>query len=99
MKTTKLLERTVKEAVKKRLKVLGAYQFWPVQTGLGSRTLDVLGVYQGRGFGIECKRPGKKPTAIQAYTIEQIRAAGGVVYVVDTPEGANDIFAQSGPTK
>jgi hypothetical protein len=81
-------EGRIKQAVKKRLQELGAYQFWAVQTGYGTRTLDVLGGYKGRFFGIECKRPGAEPTALQQLTIEEIRAAGGIVLVIDNLEMA-----------
>lgn len=83
-----MLEATVKKAVKKRLKELGAYQHWPVQHGRGSRTLDCIGCYKGFYFGIETKRPGNKPTALQENTIEEINAAGGMTFVIDTPEYA-----------
>ena len=79
----KVLESTVKKEVKKRLKAMGAYHFWPVQMGLGDVTLDCLGCYQGRCFGIETKAPGKMPTLQQRHTMERMRAAGALVLVID----------------
>jgi penicillin-binding protein-related factor A (putative recombinase) len=87
-----MLEKTVKAAVRKRLKEIGAYQFWPVQMGLGIRTVDCIGCYRGRFFGIETKAPGKKPTLAQDYTMKLMRAAGALVFVIDSPEQANDLF-------
>jgi len=87
----KVLESTVKVHVKQRLKELGAYQHWPVQLGMGDRCLDCHGCYQGSYFAIEAKAPGKKPTPIQLFTIEQIRKAGGVVLVIDSVKQADGL--------
>jgi hypothetical protein len=81
-------EGKIKLAVKKRLKELGAYQFWPVQTGYGSATLDCLICHQGKFYSIETKRPGKKPTPRQLLTIEEMQAAGAIVFVIDNLETA-----------
>lgn len=87
-----MLEKTIKEAVKKRLDELGAYQHWPVQMGYGTRCLDCHGCLDGLYFAIETKAPGKVPTTIQNITIERIRAAGGLVFVVDSTEKARGLF-------
>lgn len=87
-----MLERTIKAAVKKRLTELGAYQFWFVPFGMGDTTVDCLGCYQGRFFGIETKAPGKLPTLRQKFTLERIKAAGGLVFVIDSKEAANELF-------
>ena len=39
---------------------------------------DIVGVYQGRFFGIEVKAPGGKATVLQLLTIAAIRRAGGL---------------------
>jgi hypothetical protein len=88
-------ESKIKTAVKQRLDAIGAYQFWPVQTGIGTRTLDCLGCYKGLFFGIETKRPGGVPTTYQLMTIEQIQAAGGIALVIDTIEDAHAISFSS----
>jgi hypothetical protein len=87
-----MLEKTVKLAVKNRLKEIGAYAHWPVQMGMGDRCLDCHGCYKGRYFAIETKAPGKTMTLIQKTTAEEIRKAGGLVYVVDSTEAANELF-------
>jgi len=86
-----VLESTVKIAVKKRLKELGAFHHWPVQLGFGDRCLDCHGCYQGHYFSIETKAPGKVPTTIQNHTIANIRAVGGTVLIIDSEEKANAI--------
>jgi len=85
-------EGRIKQAVKLRLKQLGAYQHWPVQNGMGDPCLDCHGCLDGAYFAIETKRPGGKPTARQRATIDRIRAAGGVALVVDTVEQARGLF-------
>jgi hypothetical protein len=87
-----MLEKTVKAAIKKRLREIGAYQHWPVQLGMGERCLDCHGCFRGLYFAVEAKAPGEVPTKIQEYTIERIRAAGGLVFVIDTVEAACALF-------
>ena len=59
------------------------YYFMPVQTGYGSPTLDYLGTSRGRGFAIETKAPGKKPTMRQLAIISQMEEAEMKVFVID----------------
>jgi hypothetical protein len=87
----RVLEKTVKAAVRKRLNELHVYQHWPVQFGLGNACLDCHGCYCGHYFAIECKRPGGKLTRRQQFTILQIQAAGGVALVIDSVEAAKAI--------
>lgn len=87
-----MLEKTVKAAVRKRLKEIGAYQFWSVPFGLGDTTVDVLFCYKGIFGGIETKAPGKHPTLRQKITLEKIKAAGGLTFVIDTTEKADELF-------
>jgi hypothetical protein len=71
-----------KSKVKKFLSQIGAYQFWPVQTGYGAATLDCLACVGGRFVGIEVKRAGYHPsnfTARQRATINAILGAHGMV--------------------
>jgi hypothetical protein len=79
-------EGKVKEKVKKLLKGYGAYQHWPVSNGMGAPSLDCIGCFEGRYFAVETKAPGKKPTLRQEVTIGEIRAARGLVFVVDGDE-------------
>jgi hypothetical protein len=81
-------EGRVKNEVKKQLKALGAYQFWPVQTGMGAVTLDCLACLSGRFIAIETKAPGKRPTPLQETTLTKIAEAGGVTLVIDSVDMA-----------
>jgi len=77
-------EGKVKLRVKNMLSKYGAdvYYFWPVQTGMGSRTLDCLGAHKGAMFAIETKAPGKHPTELQELIIEEMERAGITVFVI-----------------
>jgi hypothetical protein len=81
-------ESKVKNEVKKQLKKLGAYQFWPVQTGMGMTTLDCLVCLHGQFFAIETKAPGKKPTPRQSCVINDIRNQGSIALVIDSVDMA-----------
>jgi len=79
-------EGKVKDKVKALLKKHGAYQFWPVQMGYGAPCLDCIGWHQGRGFAVETKAPGKKPTKRQLATAKEMLAAGAPVFIIDGVE-------------
>jgi len=83
-------EGRIKQALKKRLSELGAYQFWPVQTGYGAPTVDCLVCYKGKFAGIETKAPKKKPTLRQQLVMGAMKASGAKVYVIDSMETARD---------
>src|SRR5262245_1206234 len=78
---------TPEGAVKRKLRKLlddypDVYTYWPVSTGFGKTTLDVLGCYRGRFFEVETKAPGKKPTLRQQVEIESIGRAMGKTCVI-----------------
>lgn len=81
-----MLEKTIKAHVRKRLKELRAYYFFPVPFGLSESTVDILVCYQGRFIGIECKRSGGKPTERQKFVMDEIRKAGGLAFVISSKE-------------
>jgi len=64
----------------------GLWYNMPVPGGYGVSTLDYLGSYRGRFFAIEAKATGRKPTDRQWATIEDIEAAGGKCFVIDSPD-------------
>lgn len=55
---------------------------------------DLIGVYNGRFFGIEVKRPGGLPTDIQLFRLEQIKKAGGLGGVADSLVKAKAILEE-----
>jgi hypothetical protein len=58
------------------------YSYWPVPSGYGKTTLDVIGCYRGRFFTIETKAPGKKPTLRQMVEINEVEAAMGFSFII-----------------
>ena len=77
-------EGAVKAAVKKLLDEMGIYHFSPVQNGMGRAGIpDIIGCYNGRFLGIECKAGKGKTTALQDLELEKIRQAKGFAYVAN----------------
>lgn len=76
-------EAKVKSKVRRLLaEYPSMYTYWPVPSGYGNTTLDVLGCYRGRFFTIETKAPGKKPTARQMVEINAIEKAMGRSFII-----------------
>jgi penicillin-binding protein-related factor A (putative recombinase) len=83
---------TPEGAIKKKVSALlkqydNMYYFMPVVSGYGKRTIDYLGCYKGKFFGIETKKLGGKPTHLQNLTIQAIRNAGGKAFVINSEDG------------
>ena len=49
---------------------------------------DLIGCHRGQFFAFEVKRPGGKPTAMQAHILDMIQRAGGLATVVHSREEA-----------
>lgn len=76
-------EKLVKDKVKKLLDSLDIYHFSPPGMGLGRAGIpDIIGCYNGKFLGIECKAGKGKTTALQERELDAIRAAGGFAFVV-----------------
>ena len=87
-------EAKVKKKVADALKKLGAYYFYPVTGGYGkSGVPDIVGCYEGKFFGIECKAGKNKPTALQEKNLADILKAGGIAMVVNE-ENMHDVREQ-----
>ena len=81
-----MIERQVKNALRKYLTDIGAYQYWPVPMGYGARTVDCFFCYRGRFYAVECKRPGvKSVTGAQQEILRQVAASGGGVCLENDP--------------
>ncbi len=84
-------EGKVKKKIVEQLKELGCYYFFPATGGYGkSGVPDIVGCYNGKFFGIECKAGKNTPTALQQMNLDQINAAYGLAYVVNETN-MNDI--------
>ena len=88
---TQSKEYLVKNKVKKLLTEFNAYWHCPVQAGLGAPSLDFICCHDGRYFGIETKAGNKKPTPRQETTMNQIRLAGGLAFLVNEVEGLQEL--------
>lgn len=77
-------EAKVKKKVTNILKEFGAYYFYPVTGGYGkSGVPDIVGCYNGRFFGIECKAGKNKPTPLQEKNLSDIDNSGGIAIVIN----------------
>jgi hypothetical protein len=82
------LALTPEGKVKKRLKEYlsrreDLYQFWPVQNGMGSPTLDVIICYKGHYLALEVKTGKKKMTERQSHTADQVIGAKGAALLIN----------------
>jgi hypothetical protein len=82
-------EGKVKAMVKRCMETAfpGCYRFMPVQNGMGAPALDFYYCVDGLFVGIETKAPGTgkkqpEPTPRQQSTMDEIKAAGGLCYLV-----------------
>lgn len=78
-----VLERNVKEQVKRLLRKYGAYWFMPVQTGLGAPSVDFLCCVRGRFVAIETKANDGTATPRQQHTLQAISLANGATFVIN----------------
>ena len=77
-------EAKVKKKVTNILKEFGAYYFYPVTGGYSkSGVPDIVGCYNGRFFGIECKAGKNKPTPLQQKNLSDIDSSGGIAIVIN----------------
>ena len=77
-------EAKVKARVVSELKRLRAYYFYPVTGGYGASGVpDIVGCYNGRFFGIECKAGSNTPTALQQANLDHIQETGGIALVIN----------------
>lgn len=84
-------EGRIKRKVVEVLKKHRVWYFFPASNGFGRAGIpDIIGIVDGRFFGIECKAdPKKKPTALQVKCGEEIEAAGGIWLLVRSKEDAD----------
>jgi len=77
-------EAKVKEKIKKILKANNVYFAMPMGTGYGNSGVpDFLCCVNGRFVAIEAKAGKGIPTALQEKNMRDIKAAGGLAFVVN----------------
>tara|TARA_R100000654_G_scaffold69985_1_gene99943 strand:+ start:1814 stop:2104 length:291 start_codon:yes stop_codon:yes gene_type:complete len=70
--------------VAKQLDDLGCYYFYPATGGYGrSGVPDIVGCFEGKFFGLECKAGDNKPTVLQEKNLYHILVNGGISEVVN----------------
>lgn len=84
-------EGAVKKAINKLLDKHGCYRFMPVNSQFSKKTVDYLVCAYGVFIAIEAKAPGKRPTALQQITLDQVASAGGGWFIVDGPEALAEL--------
>lgn len=92
--TYDVTEKVFENNIKKYLDTLPKCWYFKVHGGPYQKSgiPDIVGVYRGRFFGIEVKKPGEKATPLQAFIISQMIKAGGLAGVVVTVEDAERIL-------
>jgi Holliday junction resolvase len=89
-------EQRIKNKVRAALKEAGAYFFFPAMGVYGRAGVpDIVACMNGQFIGIECKAANKQPTELQAYELDKIAFAGGLVWVanaVNVDEVVSDLI-------
>jgi len=88
-------EQAIQNRIMTYLKKLGAYSLKVISAGKNG-VPDIIVSLDGRFVGIEVKRPGEQPTALQSYNIEQIRKSGGVAFVADSIQSVKEQLKEQG---
>lgn len=86
-------EGKVKQKIKDVLKKYPGAVYWymPVPSGYGARTVDFIGCAWGWFFAIEAKAPKGSATALQEATLDQIREAWGVTFLIRDEVGIQEL--------
>lgn len=83
-------EARLQQRIVKALKARGVAAWRIRPMGLAGWP-DLLALADGRAFFLEVKLPGGTATKLQARRLEELRAAGAVVGVVDSVEEALEV--------
>ncbi len=96
----KTLERTIEAAVVRWAKAQGIESLKLNTMGRRSMPDRLFWLNGGRPLLIEFKRPGKRPTKLQAYTMKKLKGLGYAVVWCDSAEEAIEyIYAMDAKTK
>ena len=84
-----MLEQQIQAKIIKELKKRGCYVV-KVITASTSGVPDILACCKGKFYGIEVKRPGNKPSALQIANMGMIVKAGGISFVAYSVEDLDE---------
>ena len=87
-----MLEQNVQKKILSYLNSLDNCWCCKVISTSRNGTPDIIGVLEGRLFGLEVKRPGNKASKIQEYQIAQIQKAGGIAAVVYSVDDVKNLL-------
>jgi penicillin-binding protein-related factor A (putative recombinase) len=76
----------------KKLRQLPSSFWFKIHDTITCGIPDILGVYKGRFVAIECKQKGLKPTILQAQILCELERSGGIIFVVDSSEKAQEVI-------
>lgn len=81
-------EQDIQRRIIKALERRGAYVVKIIQANRAGipDVLVAMPEFGGQLWGVEVKRPGQKPSALQVYNLEKINSAGGVGIVATSWE-------------
>lgn len=91
-----VLESALYRSIRKKLKKEYGKELWFFKTHGSADQVrglpDMIGCYKGRFIAMELKKPGGHATDLQAFTMEQIEAAGGYATTIHSYEEAVDFL-------
>jgi uncharacterized protein Veg len=91
-----MLESALVKKIRKKLKTEFGKDLWIFKTHGGADQIrglpDLIGVYHSYFIAMEVKKPGGQATDLQAFTMQQIRNAGGYASVIHSVEEALDFL-------
>jgi Holliday junction resolvase len=86
-------ESTVAAGTDRILNRRGAYVVNIHGAGIGRNGIaDRLACYRGRFLALELKAPGRRPTRLQQYELDQAANAGAITAVITNPDQATQIL-------
>lgn len=91
-----MLENAIIKSIRKKLKKEYGTDLWIFKSHGGPDQVrglpDLIGTYRGAFVAMEVKKPGGQATDLQAFTMQQIRAAGGFATVIHSFDEAQDFL-------
>lgn len=91
-----MLESALVKKIRRKLHEKYGKSLWLFKSHGGADQVrglpDLIGVYHGYFVAMEVKKPGGDATPLQAFTMQQIREAGGYATVIHSFEEAEDFL-------
>ena len=85
-KPSKKLEKHIQAKIVKYLKTVDGWSGDVITKGMygGNGIADIIGCYNSQYVAIEVKRPGQKPTPIQAVWLNTKKRSGAIIGVAES---------------